>query len=226
MNWKIPTCLVLAGAVVTSAHLKGGSLVPKGGDVLTLGEKVSITWSEAEVHGVGIDVAISRDGGTTWTNIATGLNDNAKDATFRWTVAGQATTTGKLRICQSGPCTDQNVSKPDGDSPWYLVSGMVTLKAATAIAAPADAAHPISMDFDPQTRNVDVSFGLAEARDVSLQAFDTQGRLLATLIEGNYAAGSHNLSVFSNRLTTGAGSLVFKLKVGDQVRTHTWLTIR
>ncbi len=226
MNWKNLTAIVTLAAGLSHAHLSGGTLLPKGGETLTIGQTATISWTAEENHNKGIDIAFSKDGGNTWTDIKTGFNDNAKSNTFRWTVAGQATTTGKIRICQSGPCTDQNVSKPDGDSPWYLVSGMVTVKAATSIAIPADAAHPINMDFDPRTRNVDVSFGLTEARDVSLQAFDTQGRLVATLIQGSYAAGSHNLSVFSNRLATGAGSLVFKLKVGDQVRTHTWLTLR
>ena len=226
LNWKnIPGFIFLA-AGLSQAHLKSGSLLPKGGETLTAGQTVSITWEVDETHNKGIDIAFSKDGGTTWTNIKTGFLDNSKSDKFNWTVPNEATAKGKLRICQSGPCTDQNVSKPDGQSPWYLVSGLLAVQPSTAIAAPPGAAGPIGMDFDPATRNVDVSFGLSRAQDVLLQAFDTQGRLVATLIQGNYAAGEHALSVFSNRLATGGGSLVFKLQVGEQVKTHTWLTVR
>ncbi|HKP97320.1 MAG TPA: hypothetical protein VJ385_16350 [Fibrobacteria bacterium] len=72
---------------------------------------------------------------------------------------------------------------------------------------------------------MDVSFGLAGSEAVLLQAFDARGRLVATLIEGNYAAGEHDLSVFSNRLITGSGSPVFRLKVGNRVKTHTWMNL-
>ena len=98
--------------------------------------------------------------------------------------------------------------------PWYLVSGIVKIEASTALADAPGTAQNLSMDFNPDTRNVEVSFGLSRPEDVQLQAFDTQGRLVATLLQGTYASGSHSLSVFSNRLVQGAGSLVFKLEVG------------
>jgi hypothetical protein len=66
---------------------------------------------------------------------------------------------------------------------------------------------------------VDVSFSLARNESVSLQAFDTQGRLVATLLEGAYGPGNHKRSVFSNRLGALTGSLIFRLQAGDQART-------
>lgn len=227
MNWKNLSGLVFLAAGMTHAHLSAGSLLPAGGETLTVGQSVSITWNVEEIHNQGIDIAFSKDGGSTWTNIKTGFTDTQKSDMFKWTVPGtMATANGKFRICQSGPCTDQNASKPGGESPWILVSGALTVKASTAIASPAGATDPISLDFNPETRNVDVTFGLAESRAVLLQAFDTQGRLLATLIQGNYGSGTHTLSVFSNRLGAASGSLVFKLKAGDQVKTHTWMSLR
>jgi hypothetical protein len=230
MNWKHATGMILLAAGMTHAHLVATSLVPKGGESLTVGDAVSIAWNTETTHGVGIDISFSKDAGTTWTDIKTGFNDNAKTNTFKWTVtASQVTTaaTGLLRVCQSGPCTDQKVTKAGGNSsPWYLVSGALTVKASTAIRAGESAARGMEMDFDAATRNMQVSFGLDRAERVKLQAFDAQGRLVATLIEGGYAAGEHTLSVFSNRLADAGGSLVFKLDVGGQVKTLTWMSLQ
>jgi hypothetical protein len=228
MNWKHLTGLVCMASGLASAHLTDNSLVPKGGETLTIGQTVSITWGVDEIHNRGIDIAFSKDGGKTWTNVKTGYTDNQKSDKYNWTVGeGLATTQGKIRICQAGPCTDlQNTSKAGGgSSPWYLVSGALTVQAATGIAeAPASAG--MSIDVNPATGNVDVSFDLAQAGTVLLQAFDMQGRLVANLIQGDYAAGAHALSVFSNRLGAEAGSLVFKLQAGGRVKTHTWLRVR
>jgi hypothetical protein len=67
---------------------------------------------------------------------------------------------------------------------------------------------------------------LGARQAVLLQAFDMQGRAVATLLQGEYAAGNHALSVFSNRVTAANQSLVFRLKVGEQIRTHTWMVLR
>lgn len=229
MNWKILTVLALLGAGLTHAHLIATSLLPKGGETLKVGDNISISWDAEQNHNMGIDIAISKDGGTTWKDIKTGFNDNVKlNNTFKWMVTADAVTNnGLFRVCQSGPCTTQKVSRATGNGgPWYLVSGAVTIAPSTSAINDPQAASALTMDFNPSTRNVEVSFSLSRRESVLLQAFDTQGRLVATLIDGDYAAGPHALSVFSNGLAANGGSLVFKLKAGDQVKTHTWMSIR
>jgi hypothetical protein len=83
-----------------------------------------------------------------------------------------------------------------------------------------------TLDFDPGHHSVDASFSLSKNGPVLLQAFDSQGRLLATLVQKDFAPGSHTLSLFSNRLETQGGALVFKLKIGDQVLSHTVSLVR
>ena len=229
MVWKNFTGFVLLAAGLSNAHLIATSLLPKGGETLKVGDNISMSWTADVNHQDGIDIALSKNGGTAWTVLKSGFSDNAKQNTFKWTVTADAVTeNGLFRICQSGPCTDaMKTSRASGNGgPWYLVSGAVKIQASTALADAPGAAQNLAMDFNPDTRNVEVSFGLSRPQDVQLQAFDTQGRLVATLLQGTYATGSHTLSVFSNRLVQGAGSLVFKLKVGEQVKTHTWLSVR
>lgn len=229
LNWKTACRTILFSAILANAHLIANSLTPKGGQTIVVGQPVSIAWSVKEVHSEGIDIALSKDGGKTWTDFKKGYNVEDTGATvFRWTFpAGDVTTQGKIRICQSGPCDNgDSVSSPGNRAPWTLISGKFTIQTATSIATPAASSRRLSVAFNSATRNVDASFALAGKETILLQAFDTQGRVVATLLQGEYAAGDHAVSVFSNRLTNAAGTLVFKLQAGNEIQTHTWMQLR
>ncbi|GEM_PF-1587940 len=226
--------VVMAAVGMASAHLSLSGFNPAGGESLKPGDSFTITWSVDVQHQGGTDIAFSKDGGTTWTDVKKGVADGSTKNSFKWTVPNQPTTTGKIRICQlaGAVCTDaNNISKPggaglNGSAPYVLVSNALTIAPATGITTPANQANPLTVDFHPETRNVDVSFGLTESKEVLLQVFDSQGRLLATLVQGAFASGPHKLSLFSNRLVASGGTLLFKLKVGDQVLSHTWTLLR
>jgi hypothetical protein len=55
---------------------------------------------------------------------------------------------------------------------------------------------------------------------VTLQAFDASGRVVATLLDGEKAAGSHRLSLFSNRLQQASGNVLLKLTFGAESLTR------
>ncbi|MDQ3001633.1 MAG: hypothetical protein M3Y08_10275 [Fibrobacterota bacterium] len=231
-NWMKTGLAVVMAAGVASAHLTTVGLKPTAGESVKIGDTYSITWTVQNMHG-GTDIALSMDGGNTWADIKKDHKGNLGLNTFDWTVAGNATTTAKIRICQHNSmpinacaANDTNALDFVRNGNYVLVSKAFTLIAGTSsLLAPAQASG-FSLDYNPGTRNVDVSFGLAESKPVLLQAFDPQGRLLATLVSGEYAAGSHRLSLFSNRLYAPGNSLVFKLKIGNQIQSHNWTLIR
>jgi hypothetical protein len=214
---------VLVAAGMAGAHLVDGSLSIKGGETFTPGQSVSLKWNISVLHGDKIDLHYSKDGGTTWTSMSTTHKAVSGDNTFKWTVPNEPTTKAKVRVCQGAgsPCADVKVSSPS--TPAYaLVSPVFTISAGTGVLRTAANASGFSIDFRPEAHNVDASFGVSETQQVVLQAFDTQGRMLATLVDGSFAAGSHKLSLFSERLDASSGSLVFKLKIGNQVQSLTW----
>ena len=49
--------------------------------------------------------------------------------------------------------------------------------------------------FDSDAGNLDVTFGIDQAARISLQAFDTQGKLLANLLDADEGSGFHQLSL-------------------------------
>lgn len=226
INMKRSIGIIGLVASLSGAHLIDNSLEPKGAATLTVGQVVAIKWTADINHPTnkeGIDIGFSKDGGATWQILREGFGDNEKNNTFNWTVPASAVTAqGKFRICQSGPCTDaQNKSNAQAERPpWVLVSPTTfTVQSSTGMATPAQSAEGLSIDFLAQTGNVDASFALARPGEVRLQAFDAQGRLIATLIQGKYAAGSHKVSAFSNRLASTSGSLMFKLDADGVSKT-------
>ena len=56
------------------------------------------------------------------------------------------------------------------------------------------------------------AFGLPEASRVSVRVFDVSGRLTATLVEGNLAAGNH--TAVWNASTSPAGVYLVKMESG------------
>lgn len=102
-----------------------------------------------------------------------------------------------------------------GASPLGEEFGLV----APGASAPADHGTYFSpaMRFDAAAGSLEVTFGIEEAARLSLQAYDSQGKLLAVLLDGNQPPGFHHLSLFSNRLQGYQGHVVFQLRSGRAV---------
>lgn len=231
-NWLKTGLVVLTAAGLASAHLTNNSLSIKGGETLTPNEPVTIKWNVGVLHS-GSDIDLSVNGGTSWTTIKKNFQETSGSNSFNWTVAGAATQTARIRICQHGSpttagCRDSDVTNSPSSTingNYILVSPAFTIASTSGLGRAAASQGAFALDFTPATRNVDVAFALAEGGPVLLQAFDTRGRLMATLVEGDFAAGSHKLSLFSNRLET-SGALLFKLKAGAKVQSHSWTPAR
>lgn len=97
-----------------------------------------------------------------------------------------------------------------GDGAHYAAVGMAASTDRSAYFAP-------SMRFDADAGSVEVAFGIEAGARISLHAFDTQGKLLAVLLEADQASGYHHFSLFSNRLQGHRGKVVFQLRSGNAV---------
>jgi hypothetical protein len=205
-----------ACAIGAHAHLKQGSLYPKGGESFAIGQKVTIAWVQTQGHDGLYDLYFSKNAGTSWSEFAghwQGPKGDGDSVKYEWTVpANSATTQGVIRVCQlaGGECKD---------AVYILKSGNFTITTASAVEAQAPQAAG-KLDFDAATGSLAVAFTLASASRVSLQAFDSQGRLLATLLDAEQAAGEHALSLFSNRLASMHGAVAFKLAWGGASLTR------
>lgn len=214
------TMAVLAAAGWAGAHLSAGSLSLTPASPFTPGQAVTVKWQVAVSHGVGINIDVSGDGGTTWKSIKTGISDGAGQGSYNATMPTEATTQGKLRVCQGSPsdCANIKVSQPS-TPPYTLISNVFTISGTSALA---DFPARPSLGFAAATGRVEGSFELARPEDVTLQAFDPQGRLLATLLRDRFPAGLHRISLAAPRALASAPALVFRFRSGDAVRTLAW----
>lgn len=220
MKAQILVGSVLGTAMLASAHL-GALTVPKANDTFTPGATVNVTWSVATAHDTQ-DLAYSVNG-TNWINITTGLGRSVK--TFAWTVPDINSSTVRLRVCQrdgGGGCTDAHNTQAlsngiplnGGGEVYTAIVGNFKVGSTSAVRAGEDATMP-RIGFNAASRSVDLSFRMEKAGKVILEAFDTQGRLLATLLDTEKGEGAHALSVFSHRLPA-SGAAVLRLQAGHQ----------
>lgn len=220
--------VILTAAGLAGAHLGETSLSIKGGENFAPNQSVAIKWSVNVLH-EGSDIDLSVNGGTSWTTLKEDFKETSGTNTYNWTVTAAATQTARIRICQhqsktTAGCRSQDVNNAPTNpinGNYILVSPAFTISGTSGLGQSAAQQGAFALDFFPATRNVNVSFVLAESGPVLLQAFDSRGRLIATLVERDFAAGSHKLSLFSNRLDI-SGALLFKLTAGAQVQSYNW----
>jgi hypothetical protein len=232
MNMKIFAGMLSTAIGLASAHL-GNLTAPKTGAVFKGGEKVAIAWSIDTPHD-GIDLALSTDG-ATWTTFQANLPKSAKS--FLWTVPNTPATTARIRVCQKDGtavkgCTDaNNTGSPqtgidvDGGQIYTLVSGKFTIQSSAGIREDNLAAGGNSIRVNPESRSVDLALSLEKDDKVLLQAFDAQGRLVATLMDAEQKAGFRTISLYSNALDVSR-PLWFKLQAGSRASTLTWTGTR
>ena len=216
-KWNGLPVFILVSASMASAHLQEGSLTPKGGETLVFGSKVEISWTQNTGHDGLYDLYYSRNGGSSWTEFVGHWQgpktDNTK-VTYSWTVPSQATTQGQLRVCQlaGGECTER----------IYMLRSTNFSVAASSSVLPRAGVLQTALSYTGATGNLDVAFEMESAGEALIEAFDAQGKVVATLFKGTRDAGVHRMSFFSNTLASARGPLVFRLTAGGKPFSQYW----
>lgn len=224
---------VLGSAIAASAHL-GALTVPKAGDSFTPGQVVNVKWTVDVAHNTQ-DLSYSQDG-TTWTPITTGLARTVN--TYAWTVpANKASATTRFRVCQRDGanvqgCTNAHNTQSlgagiavTGGEVYTAITGNFTISGGTDVNAPAAPFAGAKVLLNANARAVDLTFDIYRPERVTLQAFDTQGKLLAVLLDAQKAEGRHSLSVYSSALDVSK-PMIFRLQAGDKVLQQNLETVR
>ncbi|MDX1419710.1 MAG: T9SS type A sorting domain-containing protein, partial [Rubricoccaceae bacterium] len=81
----------------------------------------------------------------------------------------------------------------------------------------AEASAPAAVAPNPFARQTTISYEVAAPADVRLAVYDVLGREVAVLVDGRVEAGTHS-AVF-NASDLAAGTYVYRLQVGNDVRT-------
>jgi hypothetical protein len=211
----------LAGAHLASGSLKLNSKTAAGGESFAAGASLAVGWQVSVSHSFPINIDISADGGTTWTSAKSGLSDASGAGSSNVTLPAQPTTHAKIRVCQGSAtdCANIKVSQPS-TAPYTLVSSEFTITGASAIIS---ATKPdFALGFEPGSGKFAAAFDLVRAEKVVLQVVDFRGRVQATLLEGSLAAGAHKMSLALPPELASSSALIFRLKLGETVRTQSF----
>ena len=135
---------------------------PNGGENWQVDSAHDITWTAGT--GTGAAIAISRDGGSSWSDIATGLDNSGS---YSWTVSGPETTQAEIRVTTSDgadtsdadftispPATPPTVTSPNGGEDWQVGSAHdITWTVGTGTGA----AIAVSRDGGSSWSDIDTS---------------------------------------------------------------------
>jgi len=92
------TTIIMRGDCTITANFASSPSItvtyPNGGENWNIGSIKTITWTSSGITG-GASIDISRDGGSSWSDIITNA---ANDGSQSWTVAGPATTQARIRV--------------------------------------------------------------------------------------------------------------------------------
>jgi sugar lactone lactonase YvrE len=141
-----------------------------------IGSTRTIRWQHNLATGETVDIDLSRDGGSTWTSLATSVvNASATAGSYSWTVGGPATTHGRVRVSRSSDPATADASDVD-----FTISGSLSLTApAGAEELGIGTMRTLSWNHDlgaGQLFDIDlsidggVSFPIAIAHDVAAAA--------------------------------------------------------
>ena len=212
--------LVMAGVMLgaagrAGAHLKTGSLTLGGRSTFTVGDTVTVKWTIESTHPDGsFDINFSKDGGKTFTLIEKKVFPlSTGPASYKWTIPNEPTTTGRFQLCQFDgkeiKCT----------FPYTLQSEDLTISGTSSIQS-IDAVVRPTIQYDRNTRSLQVTFALNSEKRVLVQAYNAQGKG-STLLDGLKTIGEHSLS-FTTIGLDASGPLVFKVSLGGQVYSKKW----
>ncbi len=85
-------------------------LSPNGGEEITIGAAVPITWDSCNAPAGNMMVELSRDGGSTWATI---IADTPNDGAQNWTAAAPASTQCRVRVTSLADSSFTDISNAD-----------------------------------------------------------------------------------------------------------------
>ncbi|HEY3296878.1 MAG TPA: T9SS type A sorting domain-containing protein [bacterium] len=164
---------------------------PNGGELARLQSYYTIRWGYTNVSGAQyVRIQLNRNYPTgTWESISYATYN---DGSFTWAVSGATTSRARIRIVSYynsaiGDTSDANFTISAG----YIMSGPM---GGTGLAGASP--NP----FNPTTQ---IQYQLSEAVHVKLEVFDIMGRLVATLMDSEQAAGTHRVTFDGSNLASG-----------------------
>jgi hypothetical protein len=187
-------------------------VAPNGGEVIDIDSFFDVQWIATDNIGVtSIDILLSSDGGATYPHtIATG---EANDGVYSWYVDVEATTEARIKVVALDAEGNSGEDVSDADFEVYdPQAGIAEQEIPSGVVIAGATPNPF-------TERTSVRFGIPNDGHVRLGVYDVSGREVATLADGDYAAGYHSVE-WQVGSATGTGVYFIKLRSGSEELTR------
>ena len=184
---------------------------PNGGEVWEIGTAYDVTWTATDNIGVvSVTIVLSSDGGVTFPDtLAMG---EANDGVYSWLVASGRTTTARVKVIAYDAAASSAADESDANFEIYDPASGVPAGEEIPDRLVVTGATP-----SPAGQRTVVRFGLPNPARVRMDVFDVSGRKLATLADGPYTAGYHDVEWKSG---SRSGIYFVQIVVGGERVTH------
>ncbi len=176
----IPTNAIASTPWVLEDATPSPALASPGAE-RTIATLQQVTWNKGA--GVqGVDVSVSRNGGTSWQPIAT----NVPGTAMTWIVTPPASANARIRVSDAAVAGRADVS----DAAFEVVAGTTDVDPDGGL--PSVAAFALS-DRNPARGSMRFRLNVPRDAEVEVEVFNAAGRLVRVLARGPVVAGRHDL---------------------------------
>jgi Secretion system C-terminal sorting domain len=175
---------------------------PNGGEVWLVGETEEISWADANVYNVKIE--LSEDNGTSWSTI---VETTPNTGTYSWIVESTVSSTQCLiRITN----VDDGLVYDVSDAVFIITIPNDVEEFENGIPKEFNLSQNYPNPFNPVTS---INYNVPEASVVSIKVYDLIGREVAVLVNEVKPPGIYQVSFGNENLASGV--YFYKMTAGD-----------
>ncbi len=159
---------------------------PAGGETFTAGDQIDIQWIATDDFGVdSVTIYCSMNGGADWTLLASG---EPNDSLYTWLVPidDPGSDSCLVRVDAYDPSLNVGSGQSGG---LFAIDPYTTGTEDTPLATELHQNYP-----NPFNGHTTISYTLEKPAHVSVRIYDTAGRLIRTLEDGNHPAGTYQIA--------------------------------
>ena len=193
-------------------------IAPNGGDVFGLSQPVLLRWSATDNTGIAdVDLLLSRTGAFgPYEMLAAGAPNSGS---YTWTATSPASADAWFQVVARDSAGHAAADTSDGA---FAIAGPTSV---LGIAITEFALTPVTPN--PAHAFARVSFELPRASRVRIDVLEVQGRLVRSLVAGEYSAGRHSIDWVAeaggNRLHAGVYLVRMTADRATFIRRSLWV---
>ncbi len=185
---------------------------PNGGETWEVGSAYDITYTYAGVSDVHLE--LSTDNGSTWSDIEA---TTPASGTYSWDVPNTPSTECLVRVSDASNASVMDVS-----------DGVFTIQPAVGVNDESNnlpKIYSLSQNYpDPFNPTTSIKYQLPQSGFVTLKVYDILGKEVATLINGQKAAGRYEVNFDASNLTSGI--YIYQITANNYVSSKKMMLIK